>query len=357
MRVLILTPTALPSVSGNATTAERWRRALLGQGATARILATEGSLAGALAAELRAERPDVIHVHHPYRAGSLLLDPEVEKLSRDLPLVVSPGGTDVHLDVEVRERWQIVLEVISRAAAIIVQGEALEARLREVLRDSLGRIVRVPKAFIWLGDDAFDLRRTAGCREGDVLFLLPAGIRPVKGNLECARLLRRVNILRGAARGVFAGPALDSEYAARFEDEIASAGGSSCWVSTIPPPAMRAAYAQADVVLNCSRSEGSPNALMEAAAAGRPVLARDIPANREFVAGGGSSEPCGRRGRRRSRACWRPCTDGSTPFAPTPDTTGYSPRCSLSADRSCPTPSSWSSTTPTMSRPPPGSPK
>lgn len=40
---------------------------------------------------------------------------------------------------------------------------------------------------------------------------------------------------------------------------------------------------QSDVVLNNSVSEGMPNALIEAAALGCPILAHDIPGNRPVV--------------------------------------------------------------------------
>ncbi len=42
MRVLILTPTALPFVTGNAITAERWRRSLSKKGIGVEVLATQG---------------------------------------------------------------------------------------------------------------------------------------------------------------------------------------------------------------------------------------------------------------------------------------------------------------------------
>src|SRR2546430_12730610 len=50
---------------------------------------------------------------------------------------------------------------------------------------------------------------------------------------------------------------------------------------------MRSLLAQSDVVLNCSISEGGmPNSVVEALAAGRPVLASDIEGNRSLVVDG-----------------------------------------------------------------------
>src|SRR5262249_39059338 len=42
-------------------------------------------------------------------------------------------------------------------------------------------------------------------------------------------------------------------------------------------------YGAASVVLNTSHSEGSPNAVLEAMAAGKAVLASDVPGNRALV--------------------------------------------------------------------------
>jgi glycosyltransferase involved in cell wall biosynthesis len=56
---------------------------------------------------------------------------------------------------------------------------------------------------------------------------------------------------------------------------------------------MRAAYHSADVILNGSASEGLSNVLIEARAAGRPLLASDIPGNRWPVLGDRGDLPMG----------------------------------------------------------------
>jgi glycosyltransferase involved in cell wall biosynthesis len=56
---------------------------------------------------------------------------------------------------------------------------------------------------------------------------------------------------------------------------------------------MRAAYHSADVILNGSASEGLSNVLIEARAAGKPLLASDIPGNRWPVLGDAGDSPMG----------------------------------------------------------------
>ena len=105
--------------------------------------------------------------------------------------------------------------------------------------------------------------------------------------------LEEVHAARPRVRAVFAGPAIDEKYAFRFETEIRRCVAFARWIPLIPPAAMRSAYREADVVLNASSSEGLSNALLEAMAAGRPLLATDIGGNREPVLGQNGDEPSG----------------------------------------------------------------
>ncbi len=65
------------------------------------------------------------------------------------------------------------------------------------------------------------------------------------------------------------------------------------WVPPIHPAAMRAAYDSVDVILNGSASEGLSNVLIEGRAAGKPLLASDIPGNRWPVLGDPGDSPMG----------------------------------------------------------------
>lgn len=292
LRVTILTPTAFPRPTGNAVSAERWRRSLARMGAEVVVLETQGLDAEGLAVRLERFRPQVIHAHHISRAGSLMLDPLLARTYGHLPVVVSPAGTDVNRKAADDEEKAMFAGICRSARSIIVQNHETADLLRRRFPDLQARIVFVPKSFMWFGFDSFDLRAAAGCREGDVLFFMPAGIRPVKGNLECLRAMKTAHDADRRIRIVFAGPAIDERYASTFREELKNCGPFAVWIPQIPQQAMHGAYQSADVILNHSESEGLSNALLEAMAAGRPILAADIPGNRWLESNRDGFGPC-----------------------------------------------------------------
>lgn len=294
LRLLILVPTSLPRISGNAITGERWRKALTDKGVDVRVLATENMELPILVEHLETFKPDVLHAHHVSRAGALTLNPRITDRFRTLPLVVSPAGTDLFPREGHTPDWKnVVPRVCRRASAIVTQGEWTAEKLGELFPDVKSRIVHVPKSFSWFGEDRFDLKEKFGWRENEIVFFQPAGIRPVKRNLETLQTFKEVHAARARARLVFAGPSLDPGYAAQFQEELEQLRAFARWIPTIPYGSMHSAYESADVVMNASSSEGLSNALLEAIASGRAILASDIPGNRWPVASGDHVSPCG----------------------------------------------------------------
>jgi glycosyltransferase involved in cell wall biosynthesis len=293
LRVLILTPTALPTVTGNAMTAERWRRGLIKEGCDVEVLTTRDSDHTTKGMAVASFRPDVIHVHHLFQSGALLAAPYLSTRLDGIPAVATPAGTDLNQDFRARGRMAALQKICKHIAVFVVQNQSF-ARLMEDLLPHCGpRIIHVPKSFLWLGSEPCDLRDEARAGAQEFLFFLPAGVRPVKGNLEGLLALERVHAHRPQVRAVFAGPGLDRDYSARFQEEIRRLQSFARWLPAISPGAMRSAYKVADIILNTSFSEGLSNVIIEAIASGKPLLATDIDGNRWPVQGEAGNRPCG----------------------------------------------------------------
>jgi glycosyltransferase involved in cell wall biosynthesis len=157
-------------------------------------------------------------------------------------------------------------------AARVVTGAFPEFAAR--LRERFGRAI--PYATVPRGVEVphgLPPRRAGG------RVLLPAGLRPVKDVLLAIDLLERLR-----ARGLplslrILGPAMDAEYARA----VRARAGEFVTVGEVAPAAMPGEYLGADVVWNTSLHEGGSNALLEAAAHGCAIFARDVPGNRELL--------------------------------------------------------------------------
>src|SRR3989442_11956329 len=95
--------------------------------------------------------------------------------------------------------------------------------------------------------------------------------------------LGRVVARRPEVRLLYAGPVLDPDEGEALLQALDGLPWAR-YVGTMPHAQMASLLAQADVVLNCSVSEGGmANSVLEALAMGRAVLASDIEGNRSLV--------------------------------------------------------------------------
>ena len=216
-------------------------------------------------------RFDILHALHAFKTGPRVLE---TARALDIPYVVSATGTDLNEDLECPERRGTVLDVLRNAAAVLVPSPDLEEMIRGRAR-VLTPCVVVPK-----GVEVEDLRdREDPAR---VVFLHVGGWRKVKNNLfalePLAKLVREIP----AVELRFLGPVIDPECHARWERirdryPFAVDGG------LVEPEGMAAEFAAASVVLNTSHSEGGANAILEAMAFAKPVLASNVPGNAALV--------------------------------------------------------------------------
>ena len=275
-RVVLLTPVPLDSPRGNAVTVARIAGGLRARGLDVSVW--EAGAAG-LEADVAGKAPALVHAFHAYHTGPVGL-----ALARaaGVPLVITLTGTDVSQDLRDAEHGAAVRDTLAGAAAVVAFHGSIAAEVEAVVPALDGRIRVVPQAVHFPPMDT----AAAPAIGGDPCILFPAGIRPVKRPLLPLGPLERVQRERPLLRLWYAGPALDPGEMRRLDEALRPRPWAQ-HVGPVPHAAMPALLAAADIVLNCSSSEGGmANSVIEALAMGRAVLAADIAGNRSLIEDG-----------------------------------------------------------------------
>ena len=279
-RVALLTPFAFPSIRGNAVTVERIGRGLRARGADVEIWDLSTMTPSSVERRASEYQPALIHAFHAYRAGPFGLT-----LARRIgcPLVVTLTGTDVNLDLFDAERTAAVLQVLEGAAAVTAFHDSIAALAARAAPAIPARVVIVPQSV-----DLPDSGRVPGPAPGarGPVMLFPAGIRPVKRTLFPLLPLDAVASRYPGFELRYVGPILDAIEGAALLRAVDGRPWAR-YLGEVPHAAMPAMFRDADVVLNCSLSEGGmANSVLEALAFGRAVLASDIDGNRSVIEDG-----------------------------------------------------------------------
>jgi len=277
MRILILIPRQ-PLETGNGVTAVRHQKTLAGLGIQAEILEVDTDSSALIAAHIQTCQPDICHLLHAYRTGKPFLDSGAD---RHLPFVVTLTGTDIHQDIATQDKGPIIHRVLSEAAAIITQNTLTAEAFPNTYPQYADRLHYLPPGIL-LGSTPFDVRKQHDIPASAVLFLHPASIRPVKQNLELLLACDPLASLCPSFVAAFCGPVLDPEYGKAFLEAIQNRPWAR-YLGVFDTSVMASVIKASDVVLNHSLNEGMSNALVESAALGRPILARDIPGNAALV--------------------------------------------------------------------------
>lgn len=276
MKILLVAPAPAELFRGSATTARRYRDGLQRRGHLCEIVGdtTEGQLRQSLEGTIARFQPDLVHAHDARTAIPLL------GLRR--PWVVSVAGEDFYKEVYDAPQGPLVCEVFRRAHRVLAPSKATAEQIQTMLPDTVGKIDIVPRAVVPPRTDGTGLRRALGIADGRFVMLLPGGLRPIKGQhraIALARVLRQAGL---DAELVIVGPDQDADYAEEIRVQGRAEDGVRC-LPALSPDRMGAAYLDADVVLNTSLDEGMSPCILEAGSLGRPVVASNVPGNRELV--------------------------------------------------------------------------
>jgi glycosyltransferase involved in cell wall biosynthesis len=280
MRLLITVPDQ-SEATGNLVTARRLQAGLAEFGLFSELaLLPDVDPLPAYRQACKTLCPDAVLLLHAWRTGRAWLR------SRDelpLPAAVLLTGTDIHGGLDDSEQGPVIRAVLESADLLLTQNHLTAANLIATWGN---KVHHLPPA-VQLGTTPYLLREQHQIPADAILFLHPAGIRPIKANFDLLWLCDPLAARHKEFRLAFCGPVLDPVYGAAFLAAVTQRPWAS-WLGVIPSGAMPAALAAADVVLNHSRSEGLPGALLEALAVGRAILAHDIPGNAAIIDAGGN---------------------------------------------------------------------
>lgn len=277
MKVLLLTPSPTAVHLGGAATTARYRDGLQARGHLCELSGgtAEGGLKVSLAGTVGRFKPDLVHAHDAARTG-------LQLLGLRLPWVVSLSGEDLHSEMVDDQRGPLVCEVLRHAHRVLAPHPEAAALVEERVPDTVGKIDVVPRAACRLPTDGTDLRRSLGIPRQRFLILLPGGLRPVKGQHRAMSLVRVLRAAGADVEMIVVGPEQDPVYAQELRAQCEREAGVRL-LPTLAHDRMGAAYLDADVVLNTSLCEGCAPTLLEAGILGRPIVAADVPGNRELI--------------------------------------------------------------------------
>lgn len=282
-RVALLTPFASPSLRGNAITVERITRSLRQREVELRVWDLSVVPESAVEHQLAQFGPALIHAFHALRSG-----PAALRLARRIgvPLLVTATGTDVNQDLVDDDSAPVVRRVLEGAAAVSVFDESMVARIVETLPDIAPRLVVIPQSVAFeIASDHWPLAAAIQRAPGPIV-LFPAGIRPVKRSTLPVEPLAGLRAAHPDLELLYVGPILDPAEGEVLLHLLADHPWAR-HLGAVPHNRMPALLEVADVVLNCSLSEGGmANSVLEALALGRAVLAADIPGNRSLIEDG-----------------------------------------------------------------------
>jgi L-malate glycosyltransferase len=277
VKVLLLTPSPTHLFLGGITTVTRYREGLQSRGHLCELFGstTEGGLKQSLEGTIGRFRPDIVHAHDALRTG-------IHLLGLRTPWLVSLSGEDLHLDMLEDDRGPLVCEVLRRAHRVLVPTAEAGALVEARVPDAVGKIDVVPRAAVRLSTTGTDLRRSLGIPRQRFLVFLPGGLRPIKGQHRAISVIRYLRAAGVDIELIIAGPDQDATYAAEVRSQCQQQPGLRV-LPTLSHDRMGACYADADVVLNTSLSEGVSPVILEAGVLGRPIVAADVPGNREVI--------------------------------------------------------------------------
>jgi putative glycosyltransferase (TIGR04348 family) len=251
MNIILITPAAASSWSGNRVTADRWARILRGLGHRIRV-----------AGQYDGSPADLMIALHAWRSAEAIR--RFRHSFPDRPLIVALTGTDAYDYIRRDPRPTLrSLQLADRLVALHgLVRRAIPPRFRGKLRVILQSARPLPR------------RRPSMTRAFEVAVI--AQLREIKDPLRAALAARRLPV-SSRIRIIHLGAAVTPEWATRAIAEMKT-NPRYVWRGEVPGGEARRVLGRARALVLSSRNEGGANVISEAVVAGVPVLTARIDA-------------------------------------------------------------------------------
>jgi glycosyltransferase involved in cell wall biosynthesis len=277
-RIALACPFTLPFHCGNSILAERLRHGLHGMGYDVAVFDCRTDTAD------RAARfaPHLLHSVNAERPYEWVKQYFLQ--GKKVPWVITLTGTDYNTWCGVSAPPEPVRESFAQADALVVFHEEAREAVCRCLPAAAGKIHVIAQG-VTPPDSAGNaqlVRQRYGIRPEAVVFVMVAGIRPVKNIAAALEAFLEVEKKVATAVLLLAGPVIDRSEAERIFS-LGSRLRRFQYLGEMAPAAVRELMSAADVFLNTSLHEGMSGAVLEAMAAGLPVIASSAAGNCALV--------------------------------------------------------------------------
>ncbi len=276
-RILMITPFAKVQ-RGNSLTAARLSAGLNATGWQVDLLSLENrNWQEQLRSALDANQYALAHGFHALHFGRVI---NSQPALQALPLILTATGTDLNYDLWSDHR-PVVLAAMSQVQKIVLFNDDYRHNLTSALPQFKDKMLTIPQG-VWLEPGMAKSRQEFGIAADEFVFLLASGLRPVK-NIELAiDGLSVLHQLHPRIRLLIIGPVIEKEYGQAIINRVSNLPWIT-YLGEIPHSQMTGILNLGDAVLNTSRSEGQPQAVLEAMSLGKPCILTAVPGNLNLI--------------------------------------------------------------------------
>jgi glycosyltransferase involved in cell wall biosynthesis len=279
MKVLILTPSFFPRLTGNGVTVGRITRELAEGGIECRVIDLSAVTDAEAVKTAEKFGPDLVHSFHAFKSGRIGL---VVKDLLNIPMITTLTGTDLHVDLKTPETREAVLYVLAQANRVTVFNDAAR---RLLIREGVApeKLSVIHQSVFFPERKERDFRAELYIGRKTTVCLLKGGIRRIKNFGYAFPVLEKVRKNFPDLCLLIAGGVLKE---AEFLRLTRKSSGMP-WIrflGEVSREEIPSLLSCANIVLNTSDSESEANAVIEALSFGKVVVGRRISGNISLLA-------------------------------------------------------------------------